>query len=182
MECELIAVERVIFCPFFSKSSLVARQAYTRIALNAINDLDGRVLQHITMLKKVVNSSLLEKPMDAKSVKALDLDTLVGSSVKISCLVSILEHVVKASGEGLVLVSNYTTSLDLLARVCELVGMSVVGRLDGKTPVAKRQAMIDSFNRGSGARCFLLSSKAGGVGINLIGASKMVMFDCDCIF
>jgi DNA repair and recombination protein RAD54B len=57
--------------------------------------------------------------------------------------------------------------------------MEVVGRLDGKTPVAKRQGMIDSFNRGSGARCFLLSSKAGGVGINLIGACKMVMFDCD---
>jgi SNF2 family DNA or RNA helicase len=72
----------------------------------------------------MVYSSLLGNADDkiAKWVKSLDLPTLVGSSVKIACLVSILEHVVKASGEGLVLVSNYTTTLDLLARVCELVG------------------------------------------------------------
>jgi chemotaxis regulatin CheY-phosphate phosphatase CheZ len=86
---------------------------YTQIALGAIQDLDGQVLKYITQLKKVVNSSLLGNITDdkshAKSVKSLDLATLVGSSVKIACLVSILEHVVKASGEGLVLVSNYTT-------------------------------------------------------------------------
>ena len=46
-------------------------------------------------------------------------------------------------------------------------------RLDGQTPVAKRQSLVDRFNSNWGGEeqetVFLLSSKAGGVGLNLIG-------------
>ena len=46
-------------------------------------------------------------------------------------------------------------------------------RLDGQTPVAKRQPLVDRFNSKYGGEdqetVFLLSSKAGGVGLNLIG-------------
>ena len=57
-------------------------------------------------------------------------------------------------------------------------------RLDGTMNVTKRQKLVDRFNNPEGKETvFLLSSKAGGCGINLIGANRLVLFDpgaCAC--
>lgn len=52
-------------------------------------------------------------------------------------------------------------------------------RLDGKTPREYRHKMINEFNRTENQRlrCFLISAKAGGQGINLIGANRCVLID-----
>lgn len=53
-------------------------------------------------------------------------------------------------------------------------------RLDGSTPSDKRLEYVDKFNTPDSPEfCFLLSSKAGGVGLNLIGANRLVLFDPD---
>uniref|UniRef100_A0A673M166 RAD54 homolog B n=1 Tax=Sinocyclocheilus rhinocerous TaxID=307959 RepID=A0A673M166_9TELE len=78
-----------------------------------------------------------------------------------------------------VLVSNYTQTLDILQDVCDHIGYKWC-RLDGQTPVAQRQRIVDSFNSPhSSSFLMLLSSKAGGVGLNLIGASHLVLYDVD---
>jgi DNA repair and recombination RAD54-like protein len=51
-------------------------------------------------------------------------------------------------------------------------------RLDGTMNVNKRQKLVDRFNDPEGKETiFLLSSKAGGCGINLIGANRLILFD-----
>lgn len=51
-------------------------------------------------------------------------------------------------------------------------------RLDGTMTINKRQKLVDSFNDPNGKEfVFLLSSKAGGCGINLIGANRLILFD-----
>lgn len=51
-------------------------------------------------------------------------------------------------------------------------------RLDGDLTVDKRQKLVDKFNNPDGKEfVFLLSSKAGGCGINLIGANRLILFD-----
>jgi hypothetical protein len=51
-------------------------------------------------------------------------------------------------------------------------------RLDGSMTVPKRQKLVDKFNDPNGGQfVFLLSSKAGGCGINLIGANRLILFD-----
>lgn len=51
-------------------------------------------------------------------------------------------------------------------------------RLEGSTNIKKRQKLVDQFNDPEGKEfVFLLSSKAGGCGINLIGANRLVLFD-----
>lgn len=53
-------------------------------------------------------------------------------------------------------------------------------RLDGSTPIDCRQAMVDRFNSKTDETfLFLLSTKAGGVGLNLIGANRLIMVDFD---
>ncbi|XP_038053766.1 DNA repair and recombination protein RAD54B-like [Patiria miniata] len=81
--------------------------------------------------------------------------------------------------EKIVLVSNYTQTLSLLQKLCEQEGYKFC-RLDGSTPTAKRQEIVEHFNSSYAQETvFLLSSKAGGVGLNLIGASRLLLYDID---
>lgn len=50
-------------------------------------------------------------------------------------------------------------------------------RLDGSTPTARRQVLVDNFNSDPNIRVFLISTRAGGVGLNLTGANTVVIFD-----
>uniref|UniRef100_A0A3Q3EDH0 RAD54 homolog B n=1 Tax=Labrus bergylta TaxID=56723 RepID=A0A3Q3EDH0_9LABR len=81
--------------------------------------------------------------------------------------------------DRVVVVSNYTKTLDLLQDLCAHMGYTFC-RLDGQTPTNQRQRLVDNFNSPySNHFLFLLSSKAGGVGLNLVGASHLVLYDID---
>ena len=69
--------------------------------------------------------------------------------------------------------------LDLFGQACTKREYSHL-RLDGSTPTTARMRLVDRFNDPQGCeRIFLLSSKAGGVGLNLIGASRLLLYDID---
>jgi len=83
------------------------------------------------------------------------------------------------TGERIVIVSNYTATLDIIQKLC-VNNIWPVLRLDGTTSGQNRTSLVDKFNNpNSGAFAFLLSSKAGGCGINLIGGNRLVLFDPD---
>ncbi|MCJ8745609.1 hypothetical protein PDJAM_G00132140 [Pangasius djambal] len=90
-----------------------------------------------------------------------------GKLLVLADLLAAIKHV--NCKDKVVLVSNYTQTLDLLQDLCAHLGYTWC-RLDGQTPVAQRQRIVDSFNRPDSSHfLFLLSSKAGGVGLNLVG-------------
>ncbi|XP_059363876.1 DNA repair and recombination protein RAD54B [Carassius carassius] len=100
-----------------------------------------------------------------------------GKLLVLTDLLSAIQNVNRT--DRVVLVSNYTQTLDLLQEVCDHIGYKWC-RLDGQTPVAQRQRLVDSFNSPHSSNfLLLLSSKAGGVGLNLIGASHLVLYDID---
>ncbi|XP_042628504.1 LOW QUALITY PROTEIN: DNA repair and recombination protein RAD54B-like [Cyprinus carpio] len=100
-----------------------------------------------------------------------------GKLLVLTDLLSAIQNVNRT--DRVVLVSNYTQTLDLLQEVCDHIGYKWC-RLDGQTPVAQRQRIVDSFNSPHSSNfLLLLSSKAGGVGLNLIGASHLVLYDID---
>lgn len=49
--------------------------------------------------------------------------------------------------------------------------------IDGATPALEREKMINEFNKNAGVHLFLVSTKAGSLGINLIGANRVIIFD-----
>jgi DNA repair and recombination protein RAD54 and RAD54-like protein len=82
-------------------------------------------------------------------------------------------------GDKIVIISNYTQTLDLIGRMCRENSWGFC-RLDGSVTMKKRQKMVDDFNDPSSSLiAFLLSSKAGGCGLNLIGGNRLVLFDPD---
>lgn len=151
-------------------------------------------LQLITVLKKVCNSpSLLTRKQlldDAATVTPLTASLLdsvpapllrsSAGSTKLRVLDQLMHVLRTTTQEKVILVSHYTQTLDLLQTLLVSIGHSYL-RLDGSTPSTKRQGLVDEFNQTPASQCFafLLSAKSGGVGLNLIGASRLVLFDVD---
>lgn len=91
----------------------------------------------------------------------------------------LLASIKSTTRDKIVLVSNYTQTLDLFEKLCHKRCYKYV-RLDGTMSIKKRSKIVDSFNdQNSDDFIFMLSSKAGGCGLNLIGANRLVMFDPD---
>lgn len=96
---------------------------------------------------------------------------------KITVLVALLREFMRC-GDKTLIFSRSLPTLDYLQDLLK-VGMRVpFFRLDGATKADDRAAMIAEFNRaGSRPQVFLLSTQAGGEGVNLIGANRTVLFD-----
>jgi DNA repair and recombination RAD54-like protein len=100
-------------------------------------------------------------------------------SGKMQVLDRMLARIRADTNDKIVLISNYTSTLDLFERLCRARGYGSL-RLDGTMNINKRAKLVDRFNDPEGEEfIFLLSSKAGGCGINLIGANRLVLFDPD---
>jgi SWI/SNF-related matrix-associated actin-dependent regulator 1 of chromatin subfamily A len=74
------------------------------------------------------------------------------------------------------LFSQFTKVMDVLEAVFETKGITFC-RLDGATNIADRQSIIDEFHTDEDIKVFMLSTRAGGVGINLTCANRVVIFD-----
>lgn len=78
----------------------------------------------------------------------------------------------------MLLFSQFTMMLDILEAVLETMGIQYL-RLDGQSKVEDRQPLIDAFNDDPNVTVFLLSTKAGGFGINLTSANVVILYDLD---
>ncbi|OQV18566.1 DNA repair and recombination protein RAD54-like [Hypsibius exemplaris] len=100
-------------------------------------------------------------------------------SGKMAVLDGILALMKSTTKDKVVLVSNYTQTLDVFEKLCQMRRYKYV-RLDGSMSIKKRGKVVERFNMPeSDDFIFMLSSKAGGCGLNLIGANRLVMFDPD---
>lgn len=99
------------------------------------------------------------------------------NSGKINALKEVIEEA-KAQGERLIIFSQFVQTLEIVCRALEVFDISYRG-FTGSTKVNDRQELVDEFTRDSSITCFLLSTKAGGVGINLTAANWVVLFDQD---
>jgi len=99
-------------------------------------------------------------------------------SGKMNLVIKLMTSIKELTDDKVVIVSNYTQTIDMISRTLTRFKFSNF-KLDGRIPTSKRQKMIDTFNDTPTYMVMLLSSKAGGCGLNLIGANRLVMFDPD---
>lgn len=97
-------------------------------------------------------------------------------SGKVKQLEKILPEIIKIQNGKILIFSLFTQVLDILEIVLSNLSISFL-RLDGSTAVDLRQDLIDKFYESEEIPVFLLSTKAGGFGINLVCANNVIIFD-----
>lgn len=68
--------------------------------------------------------------------------------------------------------------LNIIQRFMMLRGWKF-GRLDGNTNIASRQRLVDNFNADDSCFAMLCTTRTGGVGLNLTGADRIILYDPD---
>ncbi|KAI0535213.1 hypothetical protein GGR58DRAFT_21039 [Xylaria digitata] len=95
-------------------------------------------------------------------------------SWKVPILLEILSQC-KKLGDYVLLFSHSKVALNYLEGVLRMKKLSFM-RLDGDTQMADRQDMVKRFNKGN-IDIFLISTKAGALGLNITGANRVIIFD-----
>ncbi|KAJ7219386.1 DNA repair protein, SNF2 family [Mycena pura] len=191
-----VKYEQVVFCALSDLQLELYRLFIKSPEIQALlRGKDSQPLKAINLLKKLCNHpELLKLPEDLKGCDDLlpeDFprgDTMSknrGGNQLVRCewggkflvLERFLHHLRTHTKDKIVLISNYTQTLDLFEKLCRSKRYGFF-RLDGTMTITKRQKLVDQFNDPESKEfIFLLSSKAGGCGINLIGANRLILFD-----
>ena len=108
-------------------------------------------------------------------------ETLVSTSGKMLLLDSLLPELI-SRGHKVLIFSQFTTTLDLIGHYLDLRSWNYA-RIDGSVAQTDRQDQILAFNKPSSSKeaadIFILSTRAGGQGINLAAADTVILFDSD---
>ncbi|XP_044054505.1 DNA repair and recombination protein RAD54-like isoform X2 [Siniperca chuatsi] len=189
-----VKIEQVVCC----RLTPLQTELYKRFLRQAkpIETLqEGKIsvssLSSITSLKKLCNHPALiyEKCVEGEEGFEGALDLFPSGyctkavEAQLSGKMLVLDYILAmtrtTTSDKVVLVSNYTQTLDLFEKLCRSRRYLYV-RLDGTMSIKKRAKIVERFNNLSNPEfIFMLSSKAGGCGLNLIGANRLVMFDPD---
>ncbi|KAJ8767933.1 hypothetical protein K2173_020873 [Erythroxylum novogranatense] len=91
---------------------------------------------------------------------------------------AILLRRLKSEGHRALIFTQMTKMLDVLEAFINLYGYTYM-RLDGSTQPEERQTLMQRFNTNPKILLFILSTRSGGVGINLVGADTVIFYDSD---
>jgi ATP-dependent DNA helicase len=105
-------------------------------------------------------------------------ETLVTDSGKMIMLDRLVPYLFK-KGHKVILFSQFSKQLDILEDWATVLRGWPVCRIDGAVKAEDRQEQIEAFNTRKDHQLFLLSTRAGGLGINLTSADTVILFDSD---
>uniref|UniRef100_A0A8D2J690 Proliferation-associated SNF2-like protein n=1 Tax=Varanus komodoensis TaxID=61221 RepID=A0A8D2J690_VARKO len=136
-------------------------------------------MQNIMMLlRKCCNHPyLIEYPLDSATQQFKVDEDLVKSSGKFLLLDRMLPEL-KKRGHKVLLFSQMTRMLDILMDYCYLRKYQF-SRLDGTMSYAEREENMHNFNTDPEVFIFLVSTRSGGLGINLTAADTVIIYDSD---
>lgn len=136
-------------------------------------------LQNIMMLlRKCCNHPyLIEYPIDPVTQEFKIDDELVTNSGKFLILDRMLPEL-KKRGHKVLLFSQMTRMLDILMDYCYFRNFNF-SRLDGSMSYSERERNMHNFNTDPDVFIFLVSTRAGGLGINLTAADTVIIYDSD---
>ncbi|XP_051550472.1 SWI/SNF-related matrix-associated actin-dependent regulator of chromatin subfamily A member 5 isoform X4 [Myxocyprinus asiaticus] len=164
--------------------SKMQREWYTRILMKDIDILNSagkmdkmRLLNILMQLRKCCNHPYLFDGAEPGPPYTTDTH-LATNSGKMVALDKLLPKV-QEQGSRVLIFSQMTRMLDILEDYCMWKGYEYC-RLDGNTPHEAREQAIDAFNAPNSSKfIFMLSTRAGGLGINLATADVVILYDSD---
>ncbi|KAL8750094.1 MAG: hypothetical protein Q9199_007288 [Rusavskia elegans] len=169
--------EQVLFC----KLTRPQREAYEGFLssddLKSIMNGKRQVLFGIDILRKICNHPDLQdhRHLSVKPGYNYGVGTKSGKMQVVKALLELW----KDQGHKTLLFAQHRIMLDILEKFIRSLGGFNFRRMDGNTPIQARQGMVDEFNSNPDAHVFLLTTKVGGLGINLTGANRVIIYDPD---
>ncbi|KAG5490674.1 hypothetical protein JKF63_00796 [Porcisia hertigi] len=106
-----------------------------------------------------------------------DKRLLIHDCGKLQFLETALKNL-RHDGHRVLIFSQFVHMLNVLERFLALIGV-VYMRLDGSTKAELRQQYVDRFNADPRITCMVLSTRSGGIGLNLTGADTVIFYDSD---
>ena len=132
--------------------------------------------EHSSALQALVGGDDVERG-DGSDIEREERGDDTPLSYKLDAITRIVAAILASTDELVLVISTYTQILNFLGKLCDARNWGYF-RLDGSTDVAQRQSLVNAFNaRLTPKRLFLLSARAGGVGLNITGASRVVMVE-----
>ncbi|KAL1608413.1 transcriptional regulator [Paraconiothyrium brasiliense] len=176
--------ERVIKCNFSALQAKLYKQLVTNSSISVSDGKGGKTgmrgLSNMLMqLRKVCNHPFVfEAVEDQMNPSKLSNDLLWRTAGKFELLDRILPKF-KATGHRVLMFFQMTQIMNIMEDFLRLRGMQYM-RLDGSTKADDRSDLLKDFNApNSPYFCFLLSTRAGGLGLNLQTADTVIIFDSD---
>ncbi|KAI6654993.1 Lymphoid-specific helicase [Oopsacas minuta] len=136
-------------------------------------------MTHVHLRKVVNHPYLIAHPYDQfEKGKALIIsEDVVQLSGKMRILDTMLKNLIQ-KGHKMLIYSQWVRILDLIQDLMELRDIKFV-RLQGSHQLAAREESINQFQTDEEIKCFLITTRAGGLGINLTAADTVIIFDSD---
>ncbi|KAI0998377.1 DNA repair and recombination protein [Podosphaera aphanis] len=144
--------------------------------MSSILNRSRQSLYGIDILKKICNHPDLLEPNLKKDSRYRWANPNKSGKMKI---VESLLNLWKVYGHKTLLFCQGVQMLDILENFLNDIGGFNYLRMDGSTNISQRQALVDRFNTESDLHVFLLTTKVGGLGVNLTGANRVIIFDPD---
>ena len=134
----------------------------------------------VNAFQNAVNKSEVDPFHEARmrlSIQFPDKRLLQYDCGKLQTLDKLLRKL-QAGGHRALIFTQMTKVLDILEQFLNIHGHKYL-RLDGATKIEQRQILTDRFNNDNRILAFILSSRSGGLGINLTGADTVIFYDLD---
>lgn len=177
VDVEMTTIQKAYYRAIFERNkAMLVRGTKNQSFTTSLNNIE-------IQLRKVCNHPFLIKEFEEELTRECDdgpkrLMRLVESSGKMILLDKMLTKM-KEDGKKVLIFSQFTVMLKILEEYLREKGYTYE-KLDGSVRAAERHKSIEIFNNPAIKRdVFLLSTKAGGLGINLASASVVVIFDSD---
>lgn len=163
-------MEQIIRCPMTEEQAMIYRRIRDHYRSSLFNGSGKKstgkakfkILEGLLRLRQAANHPALVGQQDIASGKLIELVTLIDEAV--------------SGGHKALVFSQFTKMLRLIRDVLEKRSITYE-YLDGRTPMAKREAKVRNFQERDDISLFLISLKAGGVGLNLTAADYVFLVD-----
>ncbi|KAL1880772.1 hypothetical protein VTK73DRAFT_5157 [Phialemonium thermophilum] len=163
--CKLSKPQRDAYEAFLKSEEMVAILARTRQALYGI-DILRKICNHPDLLDPRLRNKVGYKWGSASKSGKMQV-------------VKALLQTWKRLGHKTLLFSQGVQMLDIIEEFVKRQDGIRYLRMDGRTPIKERQSLVDRFNNDPDVDLFLLTTKVGGLGVNLTGANRVIIFDPD---
>ena len=160
LNSQMVEEQQDIYLSYLSQAR---KNAMEEIKENGIEKSQIKILALLTRLRQICCHP------------GLFIENYKGGSGKLNQCIEIIKDAIQ-SGHKILLFSGYTAMFEIIEKELKKEDISYL-KLTGQTKVSDRINLVDEFNNNPDIKLFLISLKAGGTGLNLIGADMVIHYD-----